>query len=83
MKNTQAVLFDMDGVILDSEPLHTVARARLFSKLGIPLDAEKQIVLGARKYDYWQEFSVKFALSDTCLLYTSKKPLMEAGFDVS
>ena len=65
MKNTQAVLFDTDGVILDSEPLHTEARARLFSKLGIPLDTEKQIVLGARKYDYWQEFSVKYSLPYT------------------
>ena len=65
MKNTQAVLFDTDGVILDSEPLHTEARARLFARLGIPLDAEKQIVLGARKYDYWQEFSVKYSLPYT------------------
>lgn len=63
--NTQAVLFDMDGVILDSEPLHTLARARRFAELGIPADAEKQIVLGARKYDYWKNFKTKYALSES------------------
>ena len=62
---TQAVLFDMDGVILDSEPLHTLARARRFAALGIPLDVEKQIVLGVRKFDYWQDFKAKYALKES------------------
>lgn len=41
MKNTQAVLFDMDGVILDSEPLHTLARARFLPRWEFPLRRKK------------------------------------------
>lgn len=63
MKKTQAVLFDMDGVILDSEPLHTLARARFFAALGVPASAEKEIVLGARKLDYWTDFKSRYGLA--------------------
>ncbi len=62
---TKAVLFDMDGVLIDSEPLHTVARANMFPKLGIPLETEKEIVLGASKFNYWSLFSEKFNLPYT------------------
>lgn len=62
MKNVKAVLFDMDGVIIDSEPWHTLARARVFGKLGIPKETEKKIVLGARKSDYWNELNAEFSL---------------------
>lgn len=65
MKKTQAVLFDMDGVILDSEPLHTLARARFFAALGVPASAEKEIVLGARKLDYWTDFKFRYGLADS------------------
>lgn len=61
---TQAILFDMDGVILDSEPLHTLARARRFAELGIPADAESKIILGARKDDYWKDFKEQYSLSE-------------------
>lgn len=60
---TQALLFDMDGVILDSEPLHTLARERFFKRLGIPVEMESEIILGARKIDYWTEFKTRFSLS--------------------
>lgn len=74
MKNTQAVLFDMDGVILDSEPLHTLARARFFAALGIPASAEKELVLGARKLDYWTDFKSRYHLSE------SPKELVDGEF---
>src|SRR4051812_39447540 len=34
MKQYQAIIFDMDGVIIDSEPLHERAYLELFSELG-------------------------------------------------
>lgn len=74
MKNTQAVLFDMDGVILDSEPLHTLARARFFAALGVPVSAEKEIVLGARKLDYWTDFKSRYHLPE------SPKELVDGEF---
>lgn len=35
MKNAKAVLFDMDGVIIDSEPLHHEAYFKMFKEVGI------------------------------------------------
>lgn len=34
MKNFAAIIFDMDGVVVDSEPLHNKAWATLFAELG-------------------------------------------------
>lgn len=36
----KAVIFDMDGVILDSEPLWKDAEIRIFNSLGVPLTEE-------------------------------------------
>ncbi|NQX78776.1 HAD family phosphatase [Gilvibacter sp.] len=40
MKNAKAVLFDMDGVIIDSEPLHHEAYFKMFEKVGIEVSDE-------------------------------------------
>src|SRR5688572_5694910 len=34
MKQYKAIIFDMDGVIIDSEPLHELAYVELFNELG-------------------------------------------------
>lgn len=73
--NTQAVLFDTDGVILDSEPLHTQSRARCFKRLGISDDAEKEITIGASKTLYWTSIKQKYGLS------APVEELVQAEFD--
>ena len=35
-----AVIFDMDGVILDTEPLYTKAEIRLFGEYGVTIPEE-------------------------------------------
>lgn len=40
MKNAKAVLFDMDGVIIDSEPLHHEAYFKMFAEVGIDVSEE-------------------------------------------
>lgn len=37
----QAVIWDMDGVILDSEPVHYQAKCKAFEKFGITLNEER------------------------------------------
>ena len=51
MKKFSAIIFDMDGVIVDSEPLHQRAFEDLFAELG-------------RKHDHGVVFSEHIGLSD-------------------
>ncbi len=55
MKNFSAVIFDMDGVIVDSEPLHQRAFEALFEELG-------------KKHDHGIVFSDYYGRSDKALL---------------
>lgn len=55
MKKFSAVIFDMDGVIVDSEPLHKRAFEALFGELG-------------RKHDHGIVFSDYYGRSDKALL---------------
>jgi HAD superfamily hydrolase (TIGR01509 family) len=50
----QAVIFDMDGVIVDSEPAHYKADSALFEKLGIKLSSsERELFLGVSSEWMW------------------------------
>jgi HAD superfamily hydrolase (TIGR01509 family) len=55
MKTFAAVIFDMDGVIVDSEPLHKKAFEKLFEELG-------------RKHDHGIVFHEYYGRSDKVLL---------------
>src|SRR5260370_17013909 len=35
--NITAIIFDMDGVLIDSEPAHKIAKERAFARFGITL----------------------------------------------
>lgn len=44
-----AVIFDMDGVLVDSEPIHTEGYVRTFNEMGLKLDNEgyrQSVILG-------------------------------------
>ncbi len=41
MKNFKAVIFDMDGVLINSEPLWKIAETEVLSSLGIPVTEEQ------------------------------------------
>ncbi|MGB0933938.1 MAG: hexitol phosphatase HxpB [Lishizhenia sp.] len=57
--NIKAVLFDMDGVLIDSEPLWKVAEHKVFEKVGISVsEKEMENTVGLRIDDvvsYWKE----------------------------
>jgi beta-phosphoglucomutase len=40
MRNPEALIFDMDGVLVDSEPLHKQAKELAFAELGLMLPAQ-------------------------------------------
>ena len=57
IKEYNAVIFDMDGVLIDSEPLWKIAMEEVFSFIGCPLSKEDfQHTVGLRideVIDYW------------------------------
>ena len=57
LKGIKAVIFDMDGVIIDSEPLWRKAMIKSFNEIGIPFsDEECRITTGMRFIEvaeYW------------------------------
>lgn len=57
MLNTKikAIIFDMDGVILDSEPLHEIARQRMFHRLQITPDESFPKPVGNSASGYWRQ----------------------------
>ena len=61
----EAMIFDMDGVIADTEPLHACARNVLLEEFG--LDAEKisPTAIGRSKRDFWSEVTKKYGLKFT------------------
>ena len=48
------LIFDMDGVVLDSEPLHENARQRMFRELGITPDDRLPAPVGKSASGFWR-----------------------------
>jgi HAD superfamily hydrolase (TIGR01509 family) len=59
MIHPAAVIFDMDGVLIDSEPAWQAAEIRVLGSLGVPLDASSvELTTGwriDRVVEYWRE----------------------------
>ncbi len=51
IKNSEAVIFDMDGVIIDSEPFWEEAEIEIFNKYGVPMTLEMCQDMKGRKID--------------------------------
>ncbi len=59
----KAVIFDMDGVIIDSEPIHFNIEKQIFSYLGIPVsDSEHHSLVGTTTRAMWSSLKNKFKL---------------------
>lgn len=60
----ETVIFDMDGVIIDSEPIHLEIQDQLFQTYDISLaPSEYQAYIGRSSKNMWQELIEKFSLS--------------------
>jgi len=61
MKTFDAVIFDMDGVIVDSEPLHERAFRRVFDEIGFgeTHDVDFQSYFGKSDLVLWRDFIVR------------------------
>jgi beta-phosphoglucomutase family hydrolase len=59
----RAVIFDMDGVLVDSEPLHLVAANRVLAPFGVRLsDEQNAAYLGWTEERFWRAMIAQFSL---------------------
>jgi len=62
----KAVIFDMDGVIIDSEPMHRVSNGILFKSLGFSIsDEETNNFVGISNALMWHTLKQKHGLKQT------------------
>jgi len=61
----KAIIFDMDGVIIDSEPMHLNLEREIFRRLGFAIsDEDHWSYIGTTSYFMWDDLRNKFALPD-------------------
>ena len=79
----QTVIFDMDGVIIDTEPIHHHAFCTHFAELGLAVsDAEYATFLGSSTRNVYQRLQQKFGLpQDVETLLMRKRVLFNQAFD--
>lgn len=66
MGNLKAVIFDMDGVLINSEPIHYEIERIIFDKLGINVSAEiHRTYLGTAGDFMYSDLKSRFGLSET------------------
>ena len=59
----KAVIFDMDGVLIDSEPFHLIINMRIFNELGINVSFEEyQTFIGTTHEYMWSSLKEKYGL---------------------
>lgn len=61
----KAVIFDMDGVIADTEPIHESARNILLSELGLDVETISARAIGRGKRAFWGEVVQQYRLPYT------------------
>ncbi|TGE24248.1 HAD family hydrolase [Hymenobacter aquaticus] len=81
----RTVIFDMDGVLVDTEPLHHDAFFRHFAELGIPMTREEYATfLGASTRNVYQTLKAQFGLEQEVeTLIQRKRELFGKSFDES
>ncbi|SHF11217.1 haloacid dehalogenase superfamily, subfamily IA, variant 3 with third motif having DD or ED/haloacid dehalogenase superfamily, subfamily IA, variant 1 with third motif having Dx(3-4)D or Dx(3-4)E [Fodinibius roseus] len=63
MKQITTIIFDMDGVIVDSEPIHMKIEQELFHELGLEITTEEHWqYVGTSAHEMWEDIIDKYQL---------------------
>lgn len=62
----KALIFDMDGVIIDSEPIHIEVNTKLLQDMGITIaESENYEFIGARSEEMWDILIKRYNIPET------------------
>lgn len=64
-KKTKIVIFDMDGVLVDSEPLHAFSEHRILREHGITEMPDASLTVGKSSYIIWSTLIREYGLPGT------------------
>ena len=60
-----AIIFDLDGIIVDGEPVHLTAANKVLSAYGFHLtEEENNEYIGTSTQEYWLRLKAKFSLNE-------------------
>lgn len=63
LKHIKAIIFDMDGVLVNTEPMHVGIEKNLFARLNLSISEEEHATfLGRSTEAMWTELSIKYNL---------------------
>ena len=62
-KDIKLIIFDLDGVILDSEPLHEEARQIMYKKYGVTDTSKLPVAVGISMDEYWEMIKQYYPIS--------------------
>lgn len=65
MANRKMLVFDMDGVLLDSEPLHASSMHRILRENGVTEMPDASLTVGKSSYIIWTNLQAKYGLPGT------------------
>ena len=69
----KAVLFDMDGVVLDTEPLYTKAEIRLFGEYGVLIPEEDwSLFRGCAEQDFFDLSMKRYHITEDKHIFMEK-----------
>lgn len=78
------VIFDMDGIIIDSEPVYQSLNEKIFKRLGIEVeDHFKLTYIGVTKWRKWQLLKERYQLHESIdeLLEIQNEVFLQADWD--
>lgn len=81
MRKPEAVIFDMDGVLIDSEPIHVEIEKKLFNKLGIEVpDAVHHSYMGASNDFMYTDLQSRFNLKESVTALMERDELFRIDY---